>query len=129
MGSEQRSHSAAQRRNPYSARLDDLDAGPTSMEWQQTHGNRDVDMHDVHMADLDDNNDAVSLMLEPGSPGTREINLRPAVFNPSDDHWHQQKLGDIRGLEKLFEQGVTLDDIRENGVSQDKDDENHCVIS
>jgi hypothetical protein len=58
--------------------------------------------HDVDMVDLTNH---------PGTP-TSAINLRPAVFNPSDDTWNFASTSAIKGLERLFEQGVSLQDVQ-----------------
>jgi hypothetical protein len=73
----------------------------TSMEWQSTHAATEHvgDIVDVDMLDVTD--EYVSR-----SP----LHLRPAIFNPSSENWHESSLGAIRGLERLFEQGVSLSD-------------------
>lgn len=72
------------------------------MDWQlsdsktaQTDGPLDADMAEEGDA------------MAPSS-----FDLRPAVFNPSDDNWHDASMSTIRGLEKLFQEGVTLQDLR-----------------
>lgn len=71
-----------------------------TMLWQSEAG---IEVQDVDMLDLAD---------QPGQSGLANIDLRPAVFNPPDDRWNLASTSAVRGLERLFEQGVSLQDSR-----------------
>lgn len=81
-----------------------------TMEWQSESGgpNRlDVDMEDVD----------VSEGRQHVQGGRSQIQLRPPVFNPADDQWNaSSSFGLASGLDKLFEQGVSLQDERDAAV-------------
>lgn len=71
-----------------------------TMLWQSDAGD---DVQDVNMLDL----------ANQAGPSSRDsVNLRPAVFNPPDDHWNWSSTRAVQGLERLFEQGVSLQDSR-----------------
>ena len=73
------------------------------MKWQPTQA-ASVLRQTPNSMDID-----MSENIDQGSLRT-PLQLRPAIFNPSSENWHESSLGAIRGLERLFEQGVSLSD-------------------
>ena len=84
-----------------------VDDQEQTMEWQSESGQ--PDMPDVDMQDLN------ASEVDPRYVGQRsQIQLRPPVFNPADDQWNaSSSFGLASGLDKLFEQGVSLQDERD----------------
>ena len=87
-----------------------VDDREETMEWQSESGR--PDMPDVVMEDLE------VPEVEPRHAGERsQIQLRPPIFNPADDQWNaSSSFGLASGLDKLFEQGVSLQDERDAAV-------------
>ena len=86
-----------------------IDDREQTMEWQSESGwpdKPDVDM------ELDVPEGESQYASE-----RSQIQLRPPIFNPADDQWYaSSSFGLASGLDKLFEQGVSLQDERDAAV-------------